>query len=397
MQSLTIDVQERSGTYPRIYGEVEGRPVTLDDCFQTHVSGNLFGAANVQVVSVNRVFKNVRFKEGETPDANAVSVSLAYLNDWVIEQYIKEREWFEQETMRRTRVQLTVEGKPTRSVDLEDGLTFSLPYRFGASGRRETERALVQAYRIRIEADRVLPIDDLIDVASDAQDLISIATGRDAAFKNVAGYHPDLVRERAGHDSIPTPYEVIARWSIRDLAKQPDQVDHHNLYFTFDDLGGMEGLAKWMKAAAKYRSALGRAMSTRATPNMFVSDRMLNYTAALEGLDRTRTGNPEDKLPKRLQRCGSQAGPLLEAMVGNVNKWSNAVAYHRNDIAHHLGRRPRGSESEQYYLGQSVYWAFVLNMLREAAVPTAVFDRIAEHQQFIYLNPKVKAIVSAHQ
>lgn len=395
-QSLTLDVQERSGTYPRIYGRVEGRPLTLEDCFQTHVRGNLFGPANEQIVSVNRVFKDVWWEKDEEPEADAISVALAYLNDWVIEKYIGETMYTTEDQKRWNKIELSVENKPTRNVPLAGGLTLSLPYRFGATGRRETERSLWQGYRLRIGADSVMPIDDLIDIASDAQDLLSIATGRDAGFQNVSGYHPDLVRERPNGDDIPMPFEVISRWSIRDLAKKPDQIDHHDLYFTFEDLGGVDGLAKWMTVAATYRSALGRAMSTRATANMFVSDRMLNYTAALEGFDRTKTGNSTDKLPTRLQRCGAQAGSPFTEMVGNVNKWSNAVAYHRNDIAHHLGRRPRGAESDQYYLGQSVYWAFVLLMLHEAGAPQAVFDRIAQHQTFVYLNPKVKAVVDAH-
>ena len=75
------------------------------------------------------------------------------------------------------------------------------------------------------------------------------------------------VQERFGEDEdpFPIPYQVLARWNIRDRAAKPDQIEHHDLFFTPDDLGGMEGIAKWMKAAEKYRSTLG-APWARALP-----------------------------------------------------------------------------------------------------------------------------------
>ena len=96
-------------------------------------------------------------------------------------------------------------------------------------------------------------------------------------------------------------------------------------------------------------------MGTRAASQMFVSDRLLNYTAALEGFDRGKTGQANTKLPPRLRRCAQLAGEPFSALVGHVNKWVDAVVYHRNDIAHHLGRRPRGSAAEQHYLAESAY------------------------------------------
>jgi hypothetical protein len=331
-------------------------------------------------------------------------VGVAYLDDWALENYIGETWTSGPEGKGVAKLELTVESSTVRAVDLEDSVKLSLQRHIGIGGRRSTKRHLSQGYNLRIDADAVAPIDDLIDIASDAQDLVSVATGRNAEFLTLSGYHPDLVRRRpkadgeeSDEDGVPVPFEVIARWNIRDRAAKPDQIEPHDVYFTFEDLGAMEGIAKWMKAAAEYRSTLGRTMGTRATPNMFVSDRLLNYVAAIEGFDRQKTGRDKDKLPTRLRRCAKLAGGPFAGLVGHVNKWVDAVVDHRNDIAHHLGRRPRGSAAEQHYLSESAYWLAVHLMLREADAPQAVYDRMTEHQHFVYLAPKVKAVATTYK
>ena len=228
---------------------------------------------------------------------------------------------------------------------------------------------------------------------------MSIATGRNAEYQHIFGYHPDLKRTLDPDDDTkdrPFPFELFATWNIRDRAAKPDEISNHELFFTFDDLGGMDGITKWMRAAKQYRSTLGRTMSIRAREGMFMSDRLLNYTAALEGFDRQKTGVPTNDLPARLRRCIDLAGEPFKALIGHVTWWVEAVTWHRNDIAHHLGREPRGPAVQQHYLAESLYWLAVYVMLREADAPQEVYDRIGAHQHFHYLGRKIKAAVTAY-
>ncbi len=395
----TLEVEERSGNYPMIHGQVNGKAITLEDAYQTHMSENLMlGEASEERVHVNRVFTEVWWSKGEPPAANALSVSMAYLDDWALENYIGESLIYNEDDSRIKRLELHVEKREDRSVALEDGTTLTLRYHFGNGGRRSTKRHLSQGYSLRLDLPEVTPLNDAIDIASDFQDLVSIATGRNAAFEHVWGFHPDLVRELDPEDEskvTPFPFEVFARWNIQDRAAKPDQIEPHELFFTFDDLGGMEGIEKWMRAAKKYRSTLGRTMGIRARDGMFMSDRLLNYTAAIEGFDRQRTRIDALDLPARLRRTADLSGEPFKALIGHVSKWAELVTWHRNDIAHHLGREPRGSAAEQHYLAESTYWAAVYAMLREADAPQAVYDRLTAHQHFIYLGPKVRGAVAA--
>jgi hypothetical protein len=264
MMSMTLDVQQRSGDYPRVYGEADGHPFTLDDCFQTHVSGSMFGPASKQTVRVDRVYRDVSFSDGEGAGANALNLSLAYLNDWAMETYIDEAHTFDKEARRPMKFDLSVKLKPNREVGIGDGIRLSLLHRAGCGGRRSTRRHLWQGYILRLDADNVTPIDDLIDTASDFQDLVSIATGRNAAFHSLFGFHPDLTKEVPSeeHKAYSVPFEIMSQWNIRDTASKPDQIEFQDLFFSLDDLGGMDGVAKWMKAAREHRSTLGRTMST---------------------------------------------------------------------------------------------------------------------------------------
>lgn len=387
------EAKKRTGDYPRIYGEVDGKAITLDDCFQTFLSGN-----SKERINVNRVYKDVWWAGDDPADADALSVTMAYLDDWALEGYIvlgPERGGDKAES--EPTHELKVTQRPERRVALGGGYQLTLRHHVGYGGRRSTRLHLEQGYSLRIDAQDVTPVDELIDVVSDFQDLVSIATGRNAAYQRVYGLHPQLVYRDDDDDvgkAPRVPFELIARWNIQDRAEKPNEINHHQMYFTFADLGGMDGVPGWMKAAKTYRSALGRTMGARATGGMFMSDRMLNYVAALEGFDRKKTGIEERDLPARLRRSAETAGEPFKALVGHVSKWAELVTWHRNDIAHHLGRQPRGSAAEQHYIAESSYWLFVYAMLREANVPEAVFDRMGQHQSFHFLGPQVRAAVS---
>jgi hypothetical protein len=90
----TAEVEERSGSYPRIHGEVSGKAVTLEDAFQTHSNGSMFGRPSEERIYVNRLFTDVWWSDGETPGTTALAINMPYLNDWAIEKYIGEHHVF---------------------------------------------------------------------------------------------------------------------------------------------------------------------------------------------------------------------------------------------------------------------------------------------------------------
>jgi hypothetical protein len=80
------------------------------------------------------------------------------------------------------------------------------------------------------------------------------------------------------------------------------------MYFTFDDIGGIDGVQRWLEVASAHRTELGRVMATRYGTDMYLEDRIMNVCAALDSLDKQRR-NTGKHVNDRPGRHGPSAGP----------------------------------------------------------------------------------------
>jgi hypothetical protein len=223
------------------------------------------------------------------------------------------------------------------------------------------------------------------------QDLVSIATHRTAAFEFVRFWHPDVFHGRPEGKRLPKGIDLFVEWNAQ-ADKPVRRLYDHDLLFTFEHLGGIDGVGRWMGAADRHRGGLGRVAGSRYAKGMFVSDRLLNSAAAVEAFDRELTGTEQSKFKTRLQRCAALAGHPFSNLVGDVSRWAETMRLERDDIAHHFGRRMRSSGSETYYLWESMYWLFVLCILRDSAAPEEVFSHLQQHGQYQWLAPRIQAV-----
>ncbi len=126
---------------------------------------------------------------------------------------------------------------------------------------------------------------------------------------------------------------------------------------------------------------------------MFVPDRLLNCSAALEALDRTVTGNRNSTFKTRLDRCANLAGEPFSALVGDIAGWAEAVRQDRDDVAHHFGRRTRSSSIGTFYLWQSLYFLYTMCMFRLSNAPQKAFDQIKENQSYNLLAREIRSFI----
>ncbi|MFB6556096.1 HEPN domain-containing protein [Streptomyces sp. NPDC056405] len=385
------DSLEASGTYPRIHGQVGPHAFTLEDCFQKRSSSNLMGGLATEVIHVHQVFKGVWFEEGEGTDVIAISFEPRFLAHWVKKGGISEQLFLRDEGRPEggdARFVVTGHDVPHEDAQLGDGSMLSLRQVLHLTGDRVSTRAVSQEYLFRIDAPEVKSVTELVDVASDLQDLVSIATNRTASFERMDFRHPNLKREREGKPDYLIPISFYTAW----IAQRDDRKPPHEMLFKFADFGGMTAVAEWARVAGAHRSALGRVMATRYSRSMYVSDRMFNRAASLESFDR-QVNADSVHFKHRMLRCADLAGDKFNEMIVDRNKWANLVKGDRNDIAHHLGR---GRESaEQFFLSETLYWLFVMCMLREMSAPESVFSSLAAHSEYQWLSTKVGAIVRA--
>ncbi|RKF24642.1 hypothetical protein [Micromonospora globbae] len=372
------DEIEAAGTYDRVLGIVDRKPVTLEHCIEVHRSGGLFAATTKQIIRVGRILHGAQFGSGEA-GGDGLQVGLDWLTEWTqrsgVTGNVKIKEG--QETL------YTMEGRrlPTDWIELEGGGRLGLHHSIRAE-MDVTAPALEQTFQFELDYPDVRTADELIDVASDLQDLISIGTGRTAAFKRLVLFHPDVYQETpAGR--WHKPIAVHAQWPA-ESTQRSGRWSNHEAYFGLEDLGGMPGVAKWLIVARKHRETLGKVMATRYAASMYVTDRYYNRVASLEDLNRKEAGdgNQTVSLNRRLTRCAQLAGQPFANLVAHVDEWVKIVKSDRDDIGHHFGRRQSQHTLEQFYLSESTYWLYVLCLLRLADAPDAVFAQIAGNYQF---------------
>lgn len=275
-----------------------------------------------------------------------------------------------------------------------DGGELLLRHSIGVRGNRVTERALTQQCYFRISCSEVRALDDLIDIASDLQDLVSIAINRTADIDALGFWHPSVYWQPTPEaKKSPKPVEYFVPWNARDTGPTPRGLQAHEMFFTYPDFGGIDGIGRWLRSAWRHRGGLGRVMASRYARQMLVSDRLLNRAAALEAFDREVTGFAGSKFKTRMKRCADLAGAPFAGLVGDIDAWAEVIRLDRDDIAHHFGRRMKHSSADQFFLAESLYWLFILCMLRDCQAPAKVYQRIADHQALDWLGHRVQSAV----
>ena len=370
-----------ASTYGRLHGECRGRSFTLDGCFQL----NLVGAPSdpyEQVIYVNHAYEDVWFSADERAEADGLDFDVDGLTEWVAQSGL-EQTFFQSPADGEPWVRLEGVALPMREAELPGSGTATLGHKLSTKSR-DTSLSLTESFSFKLAYDSNVAVPDLLDTASDIQDLVSLATDASAQFGFVRASHPDLA---AAHGR---EFTVWSAWTaLRKDGMQPP----HDLFFTLDDIGGMNGFAEWMRVAEKYRSQLGRAMATKYAERMYPSDKLLNCAAALDGFHKTLTGKAEGpSFRNRIRQCIDIAGLQFESLVHDPDEWTIELKHHRNEIAHHYGRRMGEATEQQLYIADAAYWLLMFCLLRQASVPDSTFDKLLSHQKLRFLASKLRAI-----
>jgi hypothetical protein len=351
----------------------------------------MFGGAEVETVYANQVLKGAWFDEDL--DATRVKFDLRSLRYWVGQTGLRETHRFPQDgnELPEDEPWVTIAAHPlaAKTTTIADGTTIELVHSLTKKGDRIALSSVEQDFYFDLSTPEKRPLPEFIDLASDLQDLISIGIDQTASFESMTFFHPDCVRKTVDREH-PVPIEYFVQWADRDDRSAKEAVLHHDMLFSCSDIEGMTGIGAWLAAARRHRTALGRVMATRYAPGRYPSDRLMNRTAALEAFDRAT--NTNGVFRTRMKRCAAFAGEPFEELVGDVEKWSKVLKHQRDDAAHHLDRRVGGSD--QYFMGESAYWLFALCMMREAAFPESVLDRIAGLSSFQFVQRRLRPVLS---
>jgi hypothetical protein len=123
-------------------------------------------------------------------------------------------------------------------------------------------------------------------------------------------------------------------------------------------------------------------MATQYAPAMYLSDRVMNCTGALEAFHRLHfDGGRKTKTPLRvrLAECVDLVGEPFASLLVDRDAWLRRVVAERNDAAHQLDNVIRSDSAEAFWVWKSLYLMFAGCMLRVTAAPHSAFEAIAAH------------------
>jgi ApeA-like protein len=376
-----FSLQRGSGKphYPRLHGVVRTTPYTLENCQTVG-----FGVDDTQTIAIGQVLEGRLFPTAEVVTATGVSCQVTGLADWIFQPGV---------VLRRNRepaagepgIRLEGYRQPDREARTADGRTVRLEHaiQFHATMRRRHSLSDQYTWHVEPSSGETVPADQLLAWANDLRNLVAIGRARATALEEIRFTRSDWV-QRLGEQEVPCPVDL----------PQPDFVepDDSNAppLFTFAHFGGIDGVSRWLDVAARHRGPLARVIATRYTPSNLQDD-VLACAAALESFDRTETGHANSRFATRLRRCALLAGDTFSDLVGDVDRWIDAVRRERNDVAHHGGRPVLDSGERIDCLRESLYHLFVLCMLTSCATPAETFTALRKSHEYTRLATRLGA------
>ncbi len=393
IQKYRDDRGDQQRNYPVVLGQADNRAYTLLDCFRLSLREH-GGDEATERVHVNRVLDGAWFDDRDGLRVDRVVVDLRHLTGWVGHSGLSAAHPRMNGDDADVFTVATAKTLPSFQTAHAGGSVL-LAQSLSETGDHIHDLGVRQRWSLRVHQPEPEPLDLFMATVSDFQDLLTLAVGKPASFESIRLQHPSLPKRSLDGKPIGNWREDIAyhaQWSTR--SEQCEPVDKHSMYFTFDDLGGIDGVARWLAVAADYRTELGRVMATRYSDAMYLEDRIMNISAALDSFDKHRRGTGKwVEYIRRIRQCIDLAGQPFADLIGgqDAEKWADSVTATRDDLAHHRERfRVDGSVGE-HLLAEQLFWLFALSLLRLAKAPEAVFESIGRHRQVRWLTEQARA------
>jgi hypothetical protein len=380
-RSRTYDsrTEREQSIYPRVHGRSGRTLYNLEDCFRVQKQEHHPAEYVTEKVHVNQFLRGALFEADESaPEFDRCVVQLRHLTTWVAHSGLSSEDLPFPREDGQPFVAMRADLLPsmvTRVKDSEIRLVQSLEQ----TGDRLHDIGVSQNWSLRVHYPSVQALDRFVEVVSDVQDLVSIASGVTSDIDHFALEHPDL------------PLTTLS-------GKPVGKSRAHRMYFKLDDFGGVDGLGRWLTVAQEYRTELGRVMATRYSPDMYLEDRIMNCCAALESFDKVRreTGKQEVHFVERVRQCATYAGEHFATLIAqDADGWAKKVKECRHDLAHHRERLRLNATDAEHVLAEQLFWLFALCMLRLADAPDAAFASIARHGRIRWLTQQANAAAAA--
>ena len=258
-----------------------------------------------------------------------------------------------------------------------------LTYGRAQSGDRFLETVIQQSFFFDLRLAEAASLDQVLNWCWLLQDMVTLGCDFPSALTDLAMEHPQQKSDNMATEKVPIkPYMR----SVGNYAAGPREgVSISKMMFTFTDLGGMQGVGKWLAVASRYRMAIGALVGNLYAPSPYLDSRFFNACTAAEAFRRIQLGRQSLNLARELPVLAEQAGDALKELVGDVDKWVKQVVRTRDNLVVHRGLRGGANTYDVLWLADSLHFLVVLCLLEECGAQKMAEEQVRRSQRFYQL------------
>lgn len=373
----SFDLPERA---VRILGLAGGKELTLVDCFRSNMSIQAPGILREQYRPL-RVLSGVQLGENQPLEFEGARLGLLHLDNWIQKTGTTIDTSPDEHSTGLRKIQITCTPLEKESVHTDDGeLELIFTYRFNSDPFRTT--TLSQSAVLGVQFSESRQLRSILETCNALRNLLTIGVGAPASVTEVSLTRSNLTRELGNGKTSPISIGLYNPGLGNSSQSEVKNIHPLEMLFTFDDIGGLQGVAAWLKTSAKFEPVIDSLLSHWYLPTIYADNRFLNIIIAAEALERIRLNQQHINFSEGLERLAHFAGDPFRSLIQDVKPWVNEINRVRQNHLVHRGLRGDMEFSRMHWLSESVYFLVVLCLLRECGVPEVVLSKIQQNRRF---------------
>ena len=363
----------------RIHGLAGAKRFTLIECRRNNASMQVPGFTRERY-RPEVVLSGGHFSESQPLQFDGIRLKLSHLDNWVRKtgtdiSFTRDEQGTGVRNIQITHVPLDKQVIPTDFGELQ--LIFS--YRFNPDPFHTTK--LTQSALLGVEFSESQDLQRVFDMSSDLMNLITVGVGAPAFVTEASLTNSDITRDLPSGKTFPVSFGLYYKGFADNLKREEKPVHPSQMLFTFDDIGGLDGIARWLSTAARFKAVTGSLLSHWYLPTIYTENQFLNIIIATEAFERIRLNRQNFDFSDGLKRLVNYAGDPFRSMVTDIDSWVNEIIRVRINYLVHRGLHSEPDGIRIYWLSESLYFLAVLCLLRECGIPESVMKNIKDNER----------------
>ncbi len=385
-----LDLIESFHPLEKLFGEIEqpvqihgvagGKTLTILDCYRTNWSMEIPGIGRQRYRSAT-VLSGAHVLDVKNLDFGSVRFHAEHLENWIRKTGTTVEVDFDDQTNAIKKVQITNIPLDNEVIQTEFGsLELAFSSSFNPNVFPNVTLAHKTAFVLKFAKRRPLP--DIKQMCSAIRNLITIGIDAPSSIMDVRVTHPSYSRRTSNGDDQLIQLELHSNLLEDTTQKKEGSILPHLMLFSFEDIGELDGVHKWLTASAKYKAVMGSLLSHWYLPSVYTDNRLLNVIIASETLARIRLNRQNINFGLELRGLADYAGDPFSTLVQDVGSWVNEIVRARINNLVHRGLHDEIDTERMFWLSESVYFLVVLCLLKECGVLEATLRNMEQHRRF---------------